>query len=342
MKVLHVIDRLNIGGAEKVFVDITRLLAEDGIAVGALLFQAGYPLESQLHPGVRLHVLNRRNKYSIAKLYATHNICKQYDIVHVHMRHCYTYVRLSQLLFGGGYKIVLHDHNGFQFAVPRGLKGVFKPRYYIGVSSDLCKWAVEKLLIPQQHVFVLKNTVIPDGTINYQWDPNRNKALIVSNFRKVKNLEFAVRLFKKIDWGLTMYGNRQGDASYFNAIAAEVNDLPNIEIKEGITKFADLYSQYDFAIHTSTAESGPLVLLDYMAYGIPFLSYKTGEVAEIVGNDLPMCFIDSFNETEWIKRMEDIKNIPGISEKLRTTFNKYFSPKAYIKECLSIYQSVSS
>ena len=106
MNVLQVIDRLNIGGAERVMLNITRLLAERNIEVGVLLFNEGFALDKDIDKRAKLFVLNRNNKFSIAKLYKTFRICSKYEIVHVHMRHCYRYVKLAQLLFGGKFKVI--------------------------------------------------------------------------------------------------------------------------------------------------------------------------------------------------------------------------------------------
>lgn len=340
VRVLHVIDRLQIGGAEKVFVDITKLLTEKGIHTGVMLFSSGYPLDSQLSENLILHVLGRKNKYSLSKLYKANKICSSYNIVHVHMRHCYSYIKLAQVLFGGQYKIILHDHYGdiqINQSIPIGLK-LFKPTYYIGVSRQLTKWAEDELKIEYKNVFLLSNTIVPDKKVNYVHDSNRKSAIMIANIRPTKNIEFAISVFKTLDWNLTIYGNNW-DNAYYEEIINLIGGSNKIQVVQGITDFKQLFNKYSIAVHTAKSETGPLVLLEYMAYGIPFVSFTTGEIANVVADELPMHFINSFDTAEWIKRIELINNIETTAG-LVTAFNKYFGPERYIEECLNIYRKI--
>src|SRR5690606_33084741 len=109
-KVLHVIDRLETGGAEKLFASITHMLLNKSITTGALLFSRHGALYNKLDKRLTLHILNRQNKFNPILLYKAHSICKNYDIVHTHLRHVHAYIKLAQCLFKGRYKLVLHDH----------------------------------------------------------------------------------------------------------------------------------------------------------------------------------------------------------------------------------------
>jgi glycosyltransferase involved in cell wall biosynthesis len=338
MKVLQVIDKLNIGGAERVFVDMASILSDADLTVEVLLFDNTGKLTGELNSNIVVHNLDRKNKYSISKLYHTNKLCSGFDIVHVHMRHCYFYIRLAKLLFGGKYKIILHDHYGdieINRQVPFRLKGVFKPDYYIGVSSSLTEWA--KRYLGTKHVFLLRNTIVPSGQVQYN-SQYQNKAFVISNIRKTKNIGFAIDLAKKMGWGLDIYGNKN-DKEYYQHLLQQINGYDKIKIVDGVSDFSDHYNNYSLAIHCATSETGPLVLLEYMAYGIPFISYRTGEVASTVAEDLPLHFIDSFETNKWQQQIDSILS-GNCSNKLKETFNKHFSVDKYRNECLSIYQSV--
>lgn len=343
MKVLHVIDRLQIGGAEKVFIDITKLLCDTQIKVSALVFQSGFPLDSQMDKRVKLYVLNRNWKFSILKLYKTYKVCSEHNIVHVHMRHCYNYIKLAQVLFGGSYKIILHDHYGdigINSDIPLGLK-LFRPAYYIGVSKQLTDWGRSVLKVKGNHIYHLSNTIIPDKAIRFTYSTEGRRIFMVSNIRPTKNVEYAVSLAQKVGWNLTIYGNN-GDPNYFNHITQLIGDNQNINVVEGVTDFADIYHKYNLALHCAKSETGPLVLLEYLAYGIPFISYNTGEIANVISAELPLHFMNSFNPDEWVARISAIMKEDNLSEKLQRTFQKYFSPEKYIQECLNIYESINS
>lgn len=337
MKILHVIDRLNVGGAEKVMVYLTSLLADHNINIAVLLFNEGFPLEQELDPKLKKHILNRKNKFSIKKLWQANRICSRYDIIHVHMRHNYAYMRLAQFLFGGKYIIILHDHFFNTGHIHPALKGFIKPKYYIGVSRSLVKWAKDALGIDPSNIFLLPNTIVPKTLSEKE---GQSQTIIVSNLSAIKNIEFGIELCNYINEPLIIYGNN-AEAEYANRIMA-LAEKANVRIMSGISDVSTVFNSKSFALHCSKAESGPLVLLEYLAYGVPFLAYNTGEVAETVSGELPLHFIDSFDMQAWADRIRQIKAQGDISEKLKAVFNKYFDPKKYVQQCLNIYQTVRS
>lgn len=341
MKVLQVIDTLNVGGAERVFIDLVNILSRAGVYTEVLLLRDGGVLEGNLDAGVAVHRLQRINKYSLAKALAAHNLCTKFDIVHVHMRYCYAYMRAVQLAFGGKYKLVLHDHYGdigVNKKVPLALKLPSTPRFYIGVSKDLCNWAIKHVKPAKQ--FLLSNVIVPKPGIEYRRGAD-NKAIMIANLRPTKNIEFAIDLSDKLGFELDIYGNKS-DVEYYSYLKAKISGNPSVRIIEGIIDFSQLYNKYSFALHTAHSETGPLVLLEYMAHGIPFVSYKTGEVANIVSADLPELFVNTFEVEDWKEHIDRIKRVGGLPQKLQVAFQSNFSSQNYLQQCLLIYHDVVS
>lgn len=340
MKVLQVIDTLNIGGAEQVFVDLTNSLSASGVHVEVMVFHKIGKLVEQLNESLQVHVLNRSSKLSLTKAYKAHQLCKKFEIVHVHMRHCYAYIKAVQLLFKGKYKIILHDHYGdieINKSVPFRLRYRLKPSYYIGVSHSLTNWAQNILKVDK--VYLLRNVFQPSDAVKYE-QYTGNKAIMIANIRKTKNIEFAIALCDKLGMELDIYGNST-DAAYTEYLHSLIIGKRTIRIIEGVLDFSELYSNYSLGIHTAVSETGPLVLLQYLAYGIPFISYKTGEVAAVAADELPLHFVDSFDLAEWEERIAGIKREGNITEKFKAVFEKNFNIENYRQKCLRIYQDVS-
>ena len=337
MKVLHVIDRLALGGAERVFVSLVNNLCSAGVEVRALLFETGYELEQELKADVI--DLKRRNKYNLVTLYKTHKICSSYDIVHTYLRHVHAYVKLAQVLFGGEYRLILHDHSGVSDEVPFRLKGLFKPAYYIGVYQKQVKWAIETLCINEQHAFLLNNTV--STAIMVRDRSSSDSIMMVGNIRRVKNIEFAIALARRLNKKLSVYGNVL-DKEYYNELLDFIADKDDVEIVQGVTDLSEVYNKHSLAIHTSKQETGPLVLLEYMLAGMPFVAYKTGDVADTIYNELEECFVDSFEIDEWMNKVNQLNDSEGQKEKLRELYLTYYSPEQVTDKCLQIYKSVHS
>lgn len=338
MKVLHVIDRLEIGGAEKVFVGITKLLAEKGNTVGALLFSSGSPLDATLDNKVKLHGLNRTSKYNLQTLYKAHSICNEYDIVHAHLRHVYAYMRLAQWLFNGKYKLITHDHAGVTEEVPRRFKGILKPRFYIGVNKVQTSWAINRIGVAEKNTYLLENTILFDYE-SRQTGSQDDKAMMVANIRSVKNIEFAIELCKQMGWSLDIYGNVI-EETYYRQLLQKADS--SIRIIQGQRDFSNTYQNYKIAIHCSHEETGPLVLIEYLSVGLPFIAYQTGSAADAIVEDLPELFMQRFNVDEWEQRIKEIITDGTLPTKMRRVYKAKFNPEQYINKCLSIYKSVLS
>jgi glycosyltransferase involved in cell wall biosynthesis len=263
--------------------------------------------------------------------------------VHVHMRHCYAYIKMAQILFRGKYKILFHDHYGdieINKVIPIHLKSLLRPEYYVGVSNALVEWAKNDLKIKAANVFYLPNTIIPDTTVNYEHVSGKKSVCLVSNIRETKNIEFAIALCKQLDMHLTIFGNKADD-KYYRKIIDSIDGDKRINIIQGETEIYKKSNSYSLAIHCAKSETGPLVLLEYMAYGIPFVAYKTGDIANTIASKLPQHFVYSFKIDEWKNKIEEL-NKNNVSDSLKKIFRKYFSPEKYINECLEIYQKVIS
>ncbi len=340
MKILQVIDRLEAGGAERLLISITHLLADKNIAAGVLLFNDGGALDKELDSRVEVHLLNRTNKFNLFTLYKAHRVCKQYDIIHAHLRHVYAYIRMAQILFGGKYKLLLHDHAAITTYPPVRMRGFFKPRYYIGVNKEQTNWAINTIGIEQQNVFLLQNTVLAkEQSSNTR--PGSKKAIMVANIRQVKNIEFAISLCRSMGWQLDIYGNII-EQEYYDKLKNLAGDNNGVKIITGITEFAGLYGKYELAIHCSPKETGPLVLIEYLAAGLPFIAYQTGSAADAIAAELPQLFMQHFEQEQWERRIGEIIQDKELSLQMQELYKKKFNPEDYINKCLQIYQNVHS
>ena len=153
MKILQVIDRLNVGGAERVCVDISNLLINKNINVAVLTITEKGELVSFLDSKIKTHCLQRNSKFNIKTMKKMILILNNYDIAHIHMRHTYRYVKFASLFYKLSCKLILHDHFGsiaFDKSIPLFMTNLLKPKFYIGVSNELINWAQEKLKISEK------------------------------------------------------------------------------------------------------------------------------------------------------------------------------------------------
>jgi len=354
MKILHVIDTLNIGGAERVLVTLCNIFHQRNYKIDVLTIVTPGKYADELLSGITVYSLNRKWKFNLSKLYRLSNIADKYDIVHVHMRYDLRYVFLSKLLFGFKAKIVSHDHYGdimIDQAVPKFAKFILNKVTYVAVSKDLIEWAISKVGLPRGKTFLLSNIVQIKHNTRIRKEANQNSILMISNIRPAKNIEFAIELMKALN---------ESGSPYTLDIIGQINDM---EYYQKILKMIDLYEldkkvklihdcydvqaiipKYSLAIHTARSESGPLVLIEYLGHSMPFIAFKTGRVVEQIENELPELIIDNFNVEAWISAIKHLLEGDelGLNEHLKTRMNevffKYYSEDNYYNDCLIVYE----
>ena len=120
MRILHVITTLDMGGAERLMVDLLPLLKERGDEVELLLFNGVMtPFRQELEEkGVIIHELSKsKGNIRHTEVYNPVNIIKlcrymsQYDVIHTHNTASQLYVPIARLVSRSHVKLVTTEHN---------------------------------------------------------------------------------------------------------------------------------------------------------------------------------------------------------------------------------------
>lgn len=355
-KVLHVIDSLNVGGAEKVLVALCNILKLQQVDVSVCILTERLGLLHFLDEQIPIHRLKRTFKWSLFKLYEVNRLCSGFDIVHVHMRYNLRYIGLAKLLFGGNYRIVLHDHFGDiekDKTVPFGLSFFMTRAWYIGVHSALVNWAIDHANVKRERAFFLANTIQKNraAALPNMADVSEQSHLPiiqVANFRVSKNQLFAVQLVEQLSKQYTVKMVLTGginEPDYYAKIQQLVGALGlnnQVGFVHDLKDVQPELHKYTLAIHTASMESGPLVLLEYLAVGLPFLAYKTGQVAEELQPDFPEFFLETFKIQDWIDRIQLIlkMNLPALQQRMIKHFERQYAPEVYGERCQALYRQI--
>lgn len=349
--VVQIIDRLNIGGAERVLVTLSNLLQEKGHCVSVVTTVTKGPLVTALNKDVPVIDLRRKWKWNPITMYKLIKAVKGFDIIHVHSSYNLRYLFLAALIFRMKKTIFFHEHFGdinIDQSVSWHTKIIYPKTILIAVSKQIADWAGDKLKMPAKRVFVLSNTVIRENypTIQLRKDGKKN-LLIVSNFRTTKNILAGVQIFENLlsthaSFHLTIIG-QVADKAYYDSIVSYIEThrlQETVSIRTSEKRIQSLLHEFDLALHTATSESGPLVLIEYMAQGLPFITYDTGEVVQQIKNDLPGCVMQNFDVEEWTNRIQELLRKDRIAQQqqLLNLFNRYYSEDAYYEKCIDIYR----
>tara|TARA_B110000467_G_scaffold44508_2_gene40794 strand:+ start:3482 stop:4570 length:1089 start_codon:yes stop_codon:yes gene_type:complete len=353
MKVIQIIDRLEYGGAERVFVDICNLLNDNSIEVTALFTREPGPMSNELNSNIPKISLRRKFKYSIIAMLKLLKVSKDYDIIHVHSRHNLLYTLSVFLIFRfRNYPIIFHDHFG-SIDINKTVPFYFKKKwfknkfFYIGVCEELVDWAVKDVNLDYKRCQNLPNIrIIHKKNKNIlPISNNKIKIIRVGNIHPVKNLEFAIYLLYEINKDLhselTICGSLS-DMKYFKKLKNIIKSLSledNVIFIHNETDIPSILSNYDLGISCSLSESGPLVLIEYLNSGIPFLTYKTGEVVKQISSRHPEMIMNDFEIHNWKKAFFGILETRDESSlySLKCTYRDLFSSEQYYNSLMEVY-----
>jgi glycosyltransferase involved in cell wall biosynthesis len=243
-------------------------------------------------------------------------------------------------------KIVFHEH------VPVLSIDVFtrlmfhRIDAYIAVLKSMCAWANERK-VSANKIYYLPNIASPPAAPVKYSSARSKKIMMAGNIWSFKNQTFAVDLLKHLDedYTLDIYGGIN-DRKYYDTLTnliTEHNLHSRVNIIQGINDIYSIIGNYDFAIHTSTQETGPLVLLEYMHAELPFLTYATGDVVSYIAPRLPEFIMHTFSVHDWAERINNIMTnedtLNNARHAMRCIINERCSSDAYYTTLSNVYEA---
>ncbi len=351
LSVIQITDQLNVGGAERVLVTLSNILYKNGHQAAVLTTVAKGPLAPQLNEGIPVIDLQRKWKWNPFKMRQLVKAIKGYDIIHVHSSYNLRYVYLACKLFGLKKPIFFHEHFGdieINSRVSWHQQVIYPKTILIAVARSIEQWALQSLKMNRESVFLLPNTVTVFNS-NAAKEPKLDRIkrlLLVANIRPTKHIEFALDLLKELNinnqFHLSIIG-KPTDKIYLETLQKKIKKLELAEMVNFLfdaDKIQPLLHQYDLAVHTARSESGPLVLIEYLAQGLPFVTFNTGEVVQQIKAELPEFIVEDFNTSEWIEKINFLlnnENRDAIQQKMQKVFSDHYSEEEYYSRCIHIY-----
>jgi len=387
LSVVHVIDRLHTGGAERVLVTLANIFCKQGHRVKVVTITEQGPLANQLIPGIEIVNLGRAFKYSPLIMRRLISQLKGFDVVHVHSFYNLRYLWLAKMLFGLKQPVFYHEHLGFRanMQATAWQKYILPKTIFIATTVQINQWAVKQAGVEPKRVFTLPNIVLKediklesredggpkvgktesqesesweDGSRKDRGEMGRNlthntpginpRLVLVSNIRVEKNIEFAITLLQYLHikgkkYHLTIVG-KLSDMAYYDRLqklVVETGTTDYITWVHNADSVQQLLPRFDIGLHTSPSESGPLAVIEYLAQGLPFVAYNTGEVITTIKQELSGCIAETFNPNEWEEKLQQLQSAAQqeLKHQLQAVFEKHFSAEAYYQQCLGIYKT---
>ncbi len=291
-------------------VDLANCAAADGHSVHVCVTRSETPLARDLHPHVHLTVLGRKKRFDWPAMKRFIRLIQevQPEILHLHGRSTFAFLTLLRMVYLVRRPLVFHDHRSPPAQdTPSGqVRGasplplwfrLFARRaaaYYVAVHPGLRPGA-ERAGISAHRIRVIGNCLdlarlrvqeptdlhreldVPSGT---------RLGLVVAGLRPCKGIHLLIEAVACCEssgpWCIVVAGGTR-DAAYVAECRARIQELGlegRIRLLGERQDVVRLMQGVDFGVIPSLSESGPLVLIEYLAHGLPVVYTRTGEVAQ--------------------------------------------------------------
>jgi len=292
LRVLHIIDTLDIGGAEKLLVGVVNGLPKCEHHV--IYLSGKHTLSDQLPAGCNVLKLGYYSRFDLPR--CVHRLRKyirrhHIDIVHSHLfmstfiarLACPSNCRLISTIHSLSGKI-RYNHSPVISMLD---KMAYRKRHEIIAVSDEVFDSFDAEVGIKGPAWVLPNFA---GDPFFQPHPRKTnfdktiRLVAVGNLKHVKNYHFILEAFKFLSASvqLDIYGTGELKNSLQQTI--DEYNLP-VRLCGESHRLHELLPQYDAFIMASTYEGHPLALLEAMASGLPVILSDIPALRKVAGDD---------------------------------------------------------
>lgn len=297
IRVLHVIDSLAVGGAERVLVDLANTLDRTIVTPAICVTRkADMTLAANLSTDVKIFTLPRQRVLDLMSINGFCQIIRNQaiDVMHAHGYSSSRFVFAAKLFGRLRTPLIMHSHSSDPPGMMTRLVARRNIEAFIGTSPEVVAWGRD--LLGLSNTILLGNSVDlqpyseaqPANIEAYFGTRPSIIALVVANVRPVKHMEnlfLAVARSKfRTQLGVMVAGSLD-DGLYFQKcqkLLLELELANQVVFLGRRLDVPNLLAAADIGLLSSLRETGPLALLEYMAAGLPFVSTRVGQIGQAV------------------------------------------------------------
>ena len=289
MKILHVITSLEIGGAQRLLVDLLPLQVTTTADVSLLVYKlVDNEFEKTIkRAGINIISLNEHNFHNPNIVFKLRKILKNYDIVHAHLFPSIYWVSLAAR--GLNVKLVYTEHSTSNL---RRNKWYFRPieRFMysrfdriISISQQTQDALTSWLRQCDERFIVIYNGVNTQKFASVTSSVIPKSLIMVSRFASSKDQETVIRAMKHMDNEVFLYLVGDGDnRAHCEALAKELGVSDKVQFLGSRSDIPELVASSYIGIQSSNWEGFGLTAVELMAAGKPIIASDVDGLKQVV------------------------------------------------------------
>ncbi|UPZ16029.1 glycosyltransferase [Flavobacterium humidisoli] len=357
MRIVQIIDSLEVGGAERMAVNYANSLAGKIEFSGLIATRNEGLLLDHLNEKVTYSFLKKKSALDLGAILRLRNYIKRNKVELIHAHSSSFFIGVVVKLIIPKVKIIWHDHYGISqnLSARKNLILKLSSFFFLGIISvnqPLKKWAQNYLNC--QNVIYFPNFIIePEASLStFKLEGKDGERIIcVANLRPQKNHELLINGAKEIhekfpDWTFHLIGKKFND-SYSANLFDQVKDKglsKNVFFYGAVNNVQDLLKQCEIAVLTSFSEGLPLAVLEYGLASLPVVATNVGEISKVIPSPNEGLIIDSNNLSQFVDSVQKLIEEQGVrkllGKNLNCFVNQNFSEKSILQEYITWLQSL--
>jgi len=356
--VLHLVDSLASGGAERVAVMLANNLPREHYRAYLCASRRVGPLQRHIESHVTFYDLRRKGLIDFKALLRLVGLTRQ---EHIHIVHAHT----TSLFFGAALcwlnpslSLVWHDHVGLQEMNSRPVF-LYRPfavraQAVFAVTRKLADWAVCVLGIPENRVMYLPNFVeaqsLSSGYLDLPGQSGK-RIVCVANIRSQKDHLTLVRAMAQVE--------RVEPSSHLILVGAETNpklanqvreETRRLGLERNLTWLGSrqdipwILAHCDIGVLSSASEGFPVTLLEYGRAGLAAVATQVGECAEILDEGAAGILVPPSTPDSLASGLLRLLQSPDLrarlGERFRGRVKQNYSVETIMKQVCKVYERI--
>lgn len=357
--VMHLIDTLDTGGAERVAVSLVNMLPRDRFRVFLCVSRRNGPLSVLVQPDVQRLNLNRRYTFDCVAVWKLAAFLREHRIMILHAHGPSLFLAVAAKFLAPRTAIIWHVHHGrLAHSDPRARLHLLCCRavwYIITVSRELARYVNTRLRMPARSVAYVPNPVSPPmpavpppllpGTAG-------RRILCVANLRPEKdhlNLVCAMaRVVQEIPDAHLILAGGFPDASTLKTVR---NAIDAQQLEQHVTLLgprrdaAALMAACDIGVLSSSSEGLPVSLIEYGQASMAVVATDVGQCAEVLDNGRAGLLVPPGQPDALAAQLLDLLHHPdrrrSLGQALHRHIEERYSAQPVLAQLCAIYETTS-